>query len=124
MKYEGDLKHSFAHIQIGDAVVQNTTGAQVERFTQAGLTGFFDELQDSYGTIFDQHQLAGIITSEHHDFDAAGAFGKFAGRLAVRESGLVIIEKRLHHEAADSLLSISLQGALRRSVGNLLHYAR
>lgn len=124
---ESNLQHTLAHLQIGEAVITNTVGAGGQRFGERACSDFYQNLQTSYADVLTHYAhtyrieaLAHIIEGEqHNEFDEIGDFGKFAGRIALRESGLAIVESQLHHERPD--ISKSLRVALQHSVATLMN---
>lgn len=119
IRQDSDIRHSLAHIEIGEPAVQATVSGQ--RFSADALSGFFDKLREGHRQALGNHSdaLADIVGYEEHDeLDEYGMFGQFAGRLAVRESGLAIIEKELHH-ATPPELQASLRDSLTGAVAVL-----
>jgi|GEM_PF-4367326 len=124
---ESNFQHSLAHLQIGDAVITNTVGAGPQRFGERACNDFYRNLRTGYGEVLAHYalvhgieDLAHVIEDEqHNEFDEIGNFGKFAGRIALRKSGLAIVEKQLHHEKPD--ISAALRDALKHSVSTLIN---
>lgn len=98
MLTDSDLRHSLAHMEIGEPVVRATIID--DRFTAAALQNFFMTLRNGHRVTLAGYkpELATIIgQEEHHELDACGPFGKFVGRIAMNESGIIAVENALHH---------------------------
>lgn len=112
IKTDNDIRHALAHIEIGEAAVKATTGQQ--RFSPNTLSQFFRTLRESHREALVNYstKFTNVIgLQEHDELHHYGMFGQFAGRIAVRESGLATIERELH-----SLSPPELQTALRGSL--------
>lgn len=115
-----DIKHSLAHLEIGERVVMATATDKSEFTTQA-LTAFFEGLRNGHRDVLDAYypHLADEIGYEEHDeLDRFGVYGYFAGSLAVRESGLALIEHELHGVNPDGLQE-ELRASLVQAVAAL-----
>lgn len=119
IRHDSDIRHGLAHIEIGAPVVQATIGEQ--RFSAHALSRFFEQLRSGHKEALVDFSSAfeGVIGhKEHSQLDEFGMFGRFAGRLALTESGLAIIEQQLHGESPANLQG-SLRGSLTEAVGVL-----
>jgi hypothetical protein len=104
IRTDGDIQHGLAHLMIGEAFIENTINT--ERFSNSKLNEFFDFFRTSHRNAlayFTTKAFDIIGLDEHHELDSYGSYGKFAGRLSVRESGLTIVETELHHNAPEGL---------------------
>lgn len=101
---DSEIKHGLAHLMIGEAFITNTITNN--RFPADRLDRFFAAFRDSHRAALGQFttRAAEIIGhNEHHELDSFGPNGQFAGRIALRESGLAIVEQHLHHGAPAGL---------------------
>ena len=116
IKTDQDIRHGLAHLEIGERAVQVTIAES--RFSAEALTQFFSQLRSGHRAALSEHgdQLAAVIgNTEHDELDQLGIFGQFAGRMAIKESGLAIVESALHHSQPAALqegLRASLQSAV------------
>ena len=90
IRNEHDIQHALAHLEIGAPAVEATMGEH--RFGQLALDNFFVTLRQGHREALTEHQssLGSVVGQEElHELDQHGIFGRFAGRMAVRESGLI-----------------------------------
>ena len=109
-----DIRHGLSHLEIGEPAVQATIAAN--RFSAEALSRFFTDLRNGHRAALAVHndQLGSVVGSvEHRELDHYGIFGQFAGRMAIRESGLAVVESVLHHS-----YPAGLQDCLRASLKN------
>lgn len=114
-----DIQHALAHLEIGAPAVDATITQQ--RFGASALSNFFATLRNGHRNALASHdeRLKAVVgQQEMHDLDEYGVFGQFAGRMAIRESGLVTVESTLHHNPPE-LLRSALQASLTNAVGVL-----
>jgi hypothetical protein len=102
------IKHALSHLLIGDQFVQNTI--ETRRFSAEKVDQFFASFRPSHrnalSVCFGADIAREIIgEEEHHEFDALGAYGKFVGRMAIGESGLIKVERVLHGKHDDALIA-------------------
>ena len=119
IRTDHDIQHSLAHMEIGEPAVHATITDN--QFPAANLINFFRELREGHRSALSQHSntLVDVIgNAEHNELDEFGAFGQFAGRLAVRESGLATIESVLHH-GSTPVLQDALRASLTSAVQSL-----
>lgn len=115
IRSDHDIQHGLAHLGIGESAVVVTMAEN--RFSAEALQKFFSELRAGHAAALSQHsdQLASVIQlNEHSELDQYGIFGQFAGRMAIKETGLTIVEQILHHDDSIELkekLSVSLRNA-------------
>lgn len=113
------VRHALAHLEIGEAAVQATIIEK--RFSVEALARFFSALRNGHRAVLEEHApaAAGIIEmQEQTELDPLGPFGQFAGRMGVREDGLVVVETVLHHTQSPALRT-DLRSSLQAAVGNL-----
>ena len=111
-----DIQHALAHMEIG-ALIVDTTIVQ-KRFGASAVEKFFSELRNGHRSALAEHDAAlGEIIGyeEEEELKTYGAFGTFAGRLAMRESGLIAVESALHHVSSNEL-STAFRSSLRNAV--------
>jgi len=100
------ISHTLEHMNIAELVV---TATIVEnRYSPEALNGFFEALRNGHRPILANHDpaLEDVIGLEEvHELDHSGPFGKFVGRMAMTESGLIAVEHSLHGKHDDALES-------------------
>ena len=93
-----DIQHIISgHLGIGEGIIRVTVSER--RFDPAKITDFFRELRTGHRKVLSAHddRLAAVVgIEEHSELDEFGAFGQFAGRMAMHKSGLTIVESLLH----------------------------
>ena len=86
------------HMMIEPAYVENIIATPI--FTGRQTDQFFESLRVGHKqvlTVNEEPRLAACIGSnEHSDFDGLGVWARFAGKMAIHESGLVTLEDSLH----------------------------
>lgn len=104
---------------IGRAFVSNTVGS--DRFSANQLDHFFGTFRSTHRSVLNDFIDRGdeiIGSDEHHELDQFGLAGKFAGRMSLRESGLAIVESKLHGSVPDGL-EVALRKSCEAAVATL-----
>ncbi len=114
-----DVQHALAHLEIGAPAIDATITQR--RFRASALSYFFAALRNGHHDALASHDrgLEAIVgQQEVHDLDEYGVFGRFAGRMAISENGLAVVESTLHHDPSEQLKN-ALQASLTNAVGIL-----
>lgn len=120
IRNDSDIKHALAHLEIGEPAVVATI--EQRRYGALALNGFFAALRTGHREALSTYRNGlgpeVIGYDESDELDHHGNFGVFAGRMALRESGIAIVEKYLH-SGTPTELKAAMQSSLVNAVGRL-----